>query len=205
MLPTDKASCGQIVIDHNKKLNISNDTLADNINRVPHLIAQKPQHLYIVSNAEIKEGDYVVREYYPPTKGFTRIVEQFIRSKADFGDSLSRKKIEATTDKSLKLKDWDGIDGTLEWNLPQIPQSFIEAYVKANGNIKEVNVEMEWYQANQDQNYYRIKTRQDNTIIIHPSKTYTRDDLRTAYNAGYQRRDKPFDSLSFDEWIQNNL
>ena len=145
------------------------------------------QHFYITSDEEIKEGGWVIREYYPPTKGFTRTVEQFIRAKADFGDSLSRKKIIATTDKSLTTlvenKLW-GQKGMGTYNtLPQIPQSFIKAYVEAQGNIKEVLVEYEKEYITSsskrlDTGYkYILKLRPDNTIIIHQAKTYTRDEI----------------------------
>ena len=152
-----------------------------------HLNVIQYQHLYITSDEEIKEGDWVVREYYPMTKGFTRSVEQFIRAKADFGDSLSRKKIIATTDKSLTIlvenKLW-GQKGMGTYNtLPQILESFIKAYIEAQGNIKEVLVEYEHKTGyTQDGLDYKekeltIKLRPDNTIIIHQAKTYTRDEI----------------------------
>jgi len=71
--------------------------------------------------------------------------------------------------------------------LPQIPESFIKAYVEANGEIDEVMVEYEsdcvcdsWAKLSQcefeyEQNNrrgmcskpFRLKTRDDNTVIIH--------------------------------------
>lgn len=91
------------------------------------------QHLHFTSNEEIKEGDKFIwkSQMYGNTEIYTfkedigygiRIAEGYIvNHSGNFG------KVIATTDKSL--------------NLPLIPQSFIEEYVKNKGEIKEVDVE----------------------------------------------------------------
>jgi hypothetical protein len=159
------------------------------------------QHLYITSDEEIKEGDWFINEQY------------FISNKAELeiwqhnGEvkpSSNPKKIIATTDKSLRF-----VKDHVHYNfLPQIPESFIKAYVEAQGNIKEVNVEYEEQVIRTGnvgrKNYksvYKVKTRSDNTIIIHPSRTYTKEDLKEAFDAGMNYWCSPETNPSFDTWI----
>lgn len=70
------------------------------------------QHLYFISDIEIKEGDWVLEK---ETGKVTKIVHTA-------GVTKYGKKIEATTDPLL--------------GLPFIPQSFIDEYVKAQGEIE---------------------------------------------------------------------
>ena len=80
--------------------------------------------------------------------------------------------------------------------------------------ITEVNVEVEvkgtgypGYPENGE--IIGIKTRPDNTIIIHPAKTYTKAEVEKLIIAGYARG--AFDEKSgnsfyvSDEWIEENL
>jgi len=143
------------------------------------------QHLYLTSDEEIKVGDwYIVGTFLTRCQK-----EELGHIKSGFD------KIIATTDKSLLLpnisfKDWDGKTR----QLPQIPESFIKAYVEAYnaGNpITEVNLEMEDYWINVGHSMdvaYKPKLRDDNTVIIHKSKTYSSEEVKelmlTAFNAG---------------------
>lgn len=77
-----------------------------------------PQYLYFISNDEIKKGDIYM---YVETKH----IQVCILSPVD---PVNAKKIVASTNPSL--------------GLPAIQQSFIEAYVKANGKIEKVSLEM---------------------------------------------------------------
>jgi hypothetical protein len=152
------------------------------------------QHLYLISDEEIKEGDW----YYDVIEK-----EIFQRTLPEDDQYTHDKKIIATTDKSLTEcckgvhRIGEGCNLNNSCNFPdcrpaKIPQSFIEAYVKAEGKIDEVQVEYnEKYYYNVDElrdrsrrglqlKYFKpefIKTREDNTVIISKSKDnmYTKE------------------------------
>ena len=71
--------------------------------------------------------------------------------------------------------------------LQQIHQSFIEAYVKAEGSIDKVMVEYEStnpMSSRQRESHYKIlKSRGDNTVIIHKAKDnmYTKEQVGTQW------------------------
>ena len=151
--------------------------------------SEQNNHLFLVSEDTIKEGDYildlVLNEVYKPVN-------------IQYSNQTSNEvKIVATTDTTL--------------NLPLIPISFLEAYCKANGKIDEVMIEIEQYPVDMhgneilwaakgiqnitavhsdtccdnDKEYVasyhktRVKTRPDNTVIIHRMKTqWTRDEVK---------------------------
>jgi hypothetical protein len=167
MLPTKKAS--------NISLGNSGKGFIYHTHTKPEYTNRIYQYLYIVSNNEIKEGDWVVLGNKSGIQKMNHLdMVDYLSS-----DSLDTKKIEATTD-ILIIK--QGNENQVTIIVPQIPQSFIEAYVKAEGKITEVDVEMEEIiskSMNKEQfpDIIRIKTRHDNTIIIHQSKTYTRDEV----------------------------
>lgn len=124
------------------------------------------QHLYIVSDEQIKEGDWCIRIednkiiQCKPNKGKSIAT---LLGNSDYGDieqlnngiyknSKAFKKIIATTDKSLEVfiphMDCNGMgcDECLHNKLPQIPESFIEIYIEyfnSNKPITEVDVEYE--------------------------------------------------------------
>lgn len=215
-------NCKVISLQTEKQSNLYYDNLR-NVYKdyLSNATMDRKHHLYLVSEREIKEGDY----FYSEFKGDKRIL------KCDkFAVPFPKdKKIEATTDKSLgytcescdgkQINDEEacitcggrGITG----KLPQIPESFIQAYVKANGEIKSVNIEMEEYAVG---NYgmsdgeptidTRIKTRENNTVICHQSRTYTREeavklmndyrDYSSNFNPGERR-------LTASEFIEENL
>ena len=107
-----------------------------------------PNYLYIISDDEIKEGDYYILSTNKPL-----IV---LKSTGD-GDYFNCNKIIATTDTSLKIE-IDGNRGDLlpdvsfDINLPQPSQQFIEKYIEEynKGNvITDVLVEYEeWCNCN---------------------------------------------------------
>ena len=99
----------------------------------------QPQHLYLVSDEEIKEGDWFFSSYY-------KTVQQSRGHKGldTFGEMFQ--KIIATTDKSLiseesRTRGFQNIGQSIR--LPQPPESFIKAFVEAQGKITEVLVEYE--------------------------------------------------------------
>jgi hypothetical protein len=202
MLPTEKAS--NISLINSKKLleyNSYPDVGSYTRNR-------QAQHLYFLSDDEIKEGDWAIH----PSKGIYQAIREL--------DELSgSKKIIATTDKSLKIvigdSGWKSADDG-GWNeykpeyklLPQMPESFIQAYIKAYNEgkpITEVALEMEWYQPNQDQNYYRLKLRPDNTVTIHQAKMYTRGEVIKLITTFDIQKGKDIETVELDKWIEDNL
>ncbi len=94
-------------------------------------------HLYFVSDRKIKDGDYCINN---STDDFPSEVFKWSKD-----CRLICNKIEATTDTSLPLfKDLTGRGlHTIECGkIPQIHQSFVEVYFKAEGKINEVSIEI---------------------------------------------------------------
>jgi len=129
-----------------------------------------PQHLYITSDDEIKEGIYVTDGRHiglvslPENDGTVtekvrktlfRITDQ--RNNVHCGDISDFKVILASTDKSL--------------NLPLIPQSFIQEYIEKQGKIDEVFVEII------TQSILEKTMGYPNVIITTIKDTYTREEV----------------------------
>lgn len=111
-----------------------------------------PQHLYLISRRNAKEGEWVEQE--------GRIYKMVL-------PNHYQKKIEATTDPSL--------------NLPLIHQDDIRKYVEMRGNVEEVLVEtkQEFKFSGEERIVDIIKTKADGTVIIHQVKTnWNREELR---------------------------
>lgn len=126
-------------------------------------LAFKPQHLYIVSDEEIKEGDWCLID----GKHLHKNVEN---------DALYLKehckKIIATTDESLNEKSepvFKGMSGIHEiWKneitqigIPSIPNDFLQAYVKAQGKgfekvLVEVDVKPATFKRTDCKNIYTV-------------------------------------------------
>ena len=216
MLPTDKETT----------MFLSDDK--QSMSRMP-MPTKSPNgvHLNIISDAKIKKGDWFItddRISKSHNNGVPNwillqcnsITNKWIESNSRKGEGFNpdwAKKIEATTDSSLGQLVGSGTD-ILQESIPQIPQSFIEAYVKSNGTIKEVQVEIDEFINPDDNddintNYIKIKTRPDNTIIIHSTKTYTREEVinlltelnNDSFRNGIQHGNKPI----IDRWIKNKL
>ena len=133
-----------------------------------------PQYLYILTNAEIKEGDWcMIKDEPQQVKSFNASVLPELKHKYGdtlctcyniqigyyecFPESLIGKKIIATTDPSL--------------NLPEIPKSFIEYFIAEwnKGNkIEKVEVE---YKSGRLRSYGRGFT--PSSILINPDNTIT--------------------------------
>jgi len=207
MLPTEKASRIHLA---NNKLIYGKELFTDGL-------TGRNQHLYITSNDEIKEGDWCLffwdggqlgsdkPQQYQPSKGHV------------LNDGL--KKIVATTDTSLKVTDL--ISDKYAVYVPQLPESFIQAYIKAYNEdkpITEVDLEMDC-DHNQMPNKVIdiIKTRPDNTVIVHQSKMYSRDEVEylikcatdeilhvLGYDTGKKMKETGVMS-HINKWIQDNL
>lgn len=155
----------------------------------------KPQHLYIISDDEIKEGNWFIGE-----TGIVKRANKIGKNNAQIHTSdgyvyfkHKSKKIVATTDESLQNRvEWTDKGTAKERSyqiegLPSIPESFIQTYIKTYNESKpitEVDLEMEEHQDyiwndEGDTHSLSIKTRPDNTVIIHQSKIYSKEDIIT--------------------------
>jgi len=168
----------------------------------------QPFNLYIVTDDEIKEGDYCIEDiggavFGPYSKG--DVVE-------------NPKKIIATTDPDLYYTQQNGHLGQAIIQIPQIPQSFIEKYCR-KGSIDEVEVEYErralngeWKDVllpsewgNIGENPTRPKVNSHNEITIHPIKdSWTRAEVykiaKVSYRMGAQNHEDATIER-FDEWF----
>lgn len=171
----------------------------------------KPQHLYLISNEEIpKEGDY----------HFDKERNQIIQNTYDFNINKYPKVI-ASTDKSLIImKDHAHYNNNKieDYKLSQIPDLFIQAYIKAYNEgkpITEVQVEYEYHENpafstdGRDDGYY-LKTNPDNTVIIHQNKIYSRDEVinlleKYGEYLWIENTDTKGWTNKFDNWIKENL
>ena len=175
MLPTNEKS--------NLLLNSFNGRLATENNNPLHEKSKQweYQHIYITSNEEIKTGDWCEDNgsiYQIKDKNHLLTI-------LNFGNS---KKIIATTNLLLKIHKFKkGVLKNLEYNLPQLPQQFIEKFIEAYNNnvgIDEVLVENEkatyekWIKNGATPVFDTLKVNSDNTINIKLIKeNYTRAEL----------------------------
>lgn len=142
---------------------------------------QSWQHLYFLSDEEIKEGDYVIEDIggvvYGPIDRES-IVE-------------NPKKIIATTDTSLRLteivKEDDSIEFPYITSLPQPSQSFIQKFVEEynKGNvITEVMVEYEWNKT--DKKIRQVEIFDDVLKINPKDNTITIRKIKDSWNRAEQ-------------------
>jgi hypothetical protein len=186
-------------------------------------------HLYVLSDDEIKEGDwfinrqYMIEEDNVPEYALWRYDNQSIKPNSN------PMKIIASTDSSLKIPKVFDYTKYGE-NLPSIPQSFIDYYVSEynKGNkIEEVMVEYEptgrMKSGGVETNITEIlKLNSDNTINIKPIKdSFTRAEVIEKIYAvlratGVTIRAEmtgiatntahlEFSGEDIDKWIKNNL
>ncbi len=144
MLPTEKS------IIHLSKNNVLIESIE--ITGCSDLYRLTPQHLYILSDEEIKIGDWVIEYQSKDSVGEVHFINsEYILSKD------IQKKIIATTDNSL--------------GLPLIHDSFLPPFIKAYNEgkqITEVDLEMQisYHQEEICDGGYIVKKRPDNTVII---------------------------------------
>lgn len=224
ILPTNKAS--ELVLsmwENINKLAINKDLKNDLSQFTKDLINQ---HLYIISNDEIKEGDWYItlrKDYQGVLNKCVKLDKVSVISQLNNSNNPNHtqytefkfaKKIIASTDKDL----------VADYDIKPIPKSFIQAYINAynKGNpINEVNLEMkdnsreEWI----GDKYtgepvwiedLQINIRNDNTIIIHQSKTYSREEVISIITKLNEQIDKISGGLalginSLEKYIEENL
>lgn len=192
MLATEKAQLNALCLTASSKLILLDGKDWETVNDVAGF---RPQHLYILSSEEIKEGDWVLtKKYNNPVKA-----NKFIKSIGWYysntlvDDICSGKKIIATTNESLiELYDKQtnlGISKNWIKQLPRPSDDFIKAFVEKQGKIDKVLVEYQAYhgiktsiaevnaisgddsmnwQGRNDLRDYKIKVSPDNTITIKP-------------------------------------
>ena len=182
----------------------------------------KPQHLYITSNEEIKEGDWI---YHLSRKEVFRIhhfdssnnSKTIVTSDKDFLDLPNIfikvlvsdcKKIIATTDKSITINNYDSSDEDAVVNcyLPQIPQQFIEKWIEEynKGNvITEVMVEY-----NKKGIIQRGRGGERTITIRKIKESWNREEVielcRSAHLHGEQGALNLHNQV-FKQWIEENL
>jgi len=186
MLPTNqKAHIFMNAV--NKKLLLD---MESELHRV--LPSGKYQHLYFLSNNEIKEGDWVYsnckhtsleKDNYRVFKctriGNTGIVFGEIGDTLVSSDSINWcKKIIATTDRSLKIDNWGKVSGVFDDGLPQPSQSFIEKYIKEyNNGTRITEVLVEYWAHTEEYPQLRVDPK-DNTITIKKVKnSWSREEV----------------------------
>ena len=123
------------------------------------------QHLYILSDDEIKEGDWCIKSY-----GMT---EKICKYTTDLGNTA--KKIIATTDPQI-INDFSTSGTTF---VPSIPQSFIEKYCELNGKIGTVELEYEEEEHNNPTGKYdTLKISNINEVIVYKIKeSWTKKEI----------------------------
>jgi len=165
-------------------------------------------HLYILSDEEIKEGDWCF------DLDFKRV---FYCSDSSREKYLNSKKIITTTDESLVLK--ENISKSTEecWkytSLPRPSDDFITAFVKAQGKIIEVLVEYEF--GSIEESYFndngdevlpiKLKVSKDNTITIKPIQeektSWSREEVKKLMESWMVLPKTP---ESINNWIKENL
>lgn len=171
----------------------------------------QPYHLYILSDDEIKAGDWI---YWN-----NKVVKAI-----DTVYTNSTKKIIATTDNSLSQ--------TSRTEIPQPSNSFIQKYIEAYNNgkpIEKVMVEYEYFICENGHsmsyksacvypmcgkmNYHTPKiNHRDNTITISKVKdSWTREEvINLLHSAGKYGRETANNSIGempdmMDKWIEENL
>lgn len=178
-------------------------------------------NLYITSDDEIKAGDWVLTGFPKHTSQVGNGFSDAKNANKDF----ECKKIVATTDKSIMHLSNNGRVG---YPLPNIPESFIKAFVESNGTIKEVELEMEYISYKDlpddgrlfDKDPITIKTNPDNTVIVYQSKMYSKDKVERLlgkvvadsnspkYTIQYHEDENKFTMdriFPLDKWIKDNL
>ncbi len=238
LIPTEKADAGALVQNVNgsfwKQLTGNAYFTQEYLKSVP----AKSFHLYAISDDEIKEGDWVISLFNNRLFQSNVLTTKGLEITKKFNDVERKeyKKIIATTDKSLNseisTKEKRILDDANQpypknkpsnWILPQFPESFIQAYIKAyNDGNPITEVDLEWMNGGDNKHYNAPRTRLDNTVIVHQSKTYTRDEVEALLNkvhkngsewglnhsyasSGLNYPTEESRIKKLDKWIQDNL
>lgn len=186
-------------------------------NKSDYMMFGKAQHLYLVSEEEIKEGDWMMMKDDHP-KGRLRKCWEIYPAFAEYGDDREQLMIDdpkdpkrgfgflrrsetykviATTDKSLSL--------------PLIPNSFIEEWVAKQGKIDRVKIKLHRVDIRERSNnvphFVYLPETNNLQIIILPieDKTYSREEVyrildRYRVQVAYESTSFP----AFKKWFDLN-
>lgn len=144
------------------------------------------QALYLVSDREIKEGDFILhRADYKNNWQLDRYYHKEPTKTTDW-----RKKIEATTDPSL--------------GLPLIPTSFVEEYVQKQGNVDKVYIRVD-FDGVEILNFTGKEKIEDGEVIILPVKeSWNREEIKAILLAYENACDIQKVPNGIDEWFDKN-
>lgn len=227
--------CQVLLLPTNEKAILGLNSIHNHLffaNDMAEIPTQKYQHLYIISDEEIKEGNWIIynNSIYKTKRDKESSFWILINTKDKYLPSLKNptdcKKIIATTDDkisiNLGLEKWESPLGkhgdqiyTRLCPFPQPSQSFIEKYVEEynKGNvITEVMVE---YILNETGNYRefdvspelkeKLKINKDNTITIRKIKdSWNKEELISLFDK-YLIDITNKDIKSHSKWIEENL
>lgn len=172
------------------------------------------QHLYITSDEEIKEGDWIFDNY-------AKINLVYQVRKCDLDSSHNRcdnwEKIIATTD-TLLIKGENVGDNSWYNPMPTLSQSFINTFISEynKGNvISKVNVEYEQYDFDEEWSdisgaYPTWKERvklTNNTINIQSIKDcWTREEVIELFHSYFHSQGQgEYATMGGEQWLNNNL
>lgn len=174
MLPTNEKSKLFITNNHLSLLNYEQSNLGESYN----------QHLYILSDDEIKDGDWFL-DTGMDNKPLSSGPWQLKGISSEIGAPTDAKKIIATTDRSLTLETYDSSDegsSCGKMYLPKPSDSFIKKYIEEynKGNqISDILVEYAHITDFAYQDEYQLKVSSDNTITIRKVKdSWNREEMR---------------------------
>lgn len=142
MLPTDKKRSVSVMTHVNKIILTKDDNLI--INTKTEFI----QHLYILSDEEIKEGDWCMHLGLNMT--YFKVIDvdnyKLHYDSREYFNKNTCKKIIATTNSELSIESKFPISEGRSWvKLPEIPTQFIQEFVKRyNGGILSEKILIEW-------------------------------------------------------------
>ena len=144
-------TCNVVMLATNEKANIGDLAIIEGILKqtFSNTIKQELQHLYITSDEEIKEGDYII--LFSNRRGYEikQVKSIYIKDKTlectdkELVMLEQSRKVIATTDSSLM---YYSNNGRVGYNLPNLSQQFIQHYIEEynKGNvITKVDVEYE--------------------------------------------------------------
>lgn len=208
-----KKKCRVVMLPTEKETHLSENELGINYNKD----AQKMlygQHLYLISDDKIKEGDWCYGEDKRPVHKYQYECEE-----------RYCKKVIASTDLSLTPNLTTDYGKTIGmFIMPTLSEDFIKAYVKANGEIDEVYVE---YEEKADgvigintngggkaigitNQRWELKLTDNNEVIILmiEEKMYSRDEVIKLINKAWIQGGKDCMNSTYngpDKFIKENL
>jgi len=184
---------------------------------MPNILDSENQHLYFLSDEEIKDGEYgfcmnLFNQGHQPYQIIFKMDSEQRQAMIELGGQKNANvfKIIATTDNTVKFPERFPSFVTL----PQIPQSFIEKFVKEYNKgklITEVMVEYEWNKTGRkirklDVFDHILKINPDNTIDISmPKDSWSREEVVELIQK-YSKECTGWPWIETDEeWIEENL